>query len=71
MISLLEKLFRRQMRNYWYSGHETGRVYGLNQAKALIHSEIKMLQKVKVDKSKNDARILELKYMLNQIGRIL
>ena len=45
MIEVLEFLFRKTMQTYWYSARYTGRSAGINEMRALIHAEIKMLSK--------------------------
>jgi hypothetical protein len=69
MIEVLEFLFRRTMRTYWYSARFTGRSAGINEVRALIHAEIKVLQKNRNDKA-TDQRIAELYFILAQTKKL-
>jgi hypothetical protein len=68
MIWLLEFLFRRTMRVYWFSARYTGRTAGINEVRALIYNEIRVLALG----SGHDTgqRIAELKYILSQMKKL-
>lgn len=70
VIELLERLFARQMRAYWYSARETGVKHGVDMVAALIHSEIKVLSKNSVSKE-TQQRLSELTFILSQMKRII
>ena len=69
MIEVLEFLFRNTMRTYWYSARYTGRSAGINEVRALIHAEIKVLQANKDDKA-TQQRIAELVFILAQTKKL-
>ena len=72
MISFLEKMFSRTMRTYWYSARYTGRQAGINEVRALIHSEIRVLtvQNKKVMDKDTVQRISELHFILAQMKKL-
>jgi hypothetical protein len=72
MIEFLEFVFRKTMRTYWYSARFTGRSAGINEMRALIHSEIKMLTKNNVKMHDRDTaqRINELLYILSESKKL-
>ena len=57
------------MRSYWYGARRTGRTAGINEVKALIHAEIKILEKARDDRDAKQ-RILELCFILAQIKKL-
>lgn len=65
LIRILETLFPKTMREYWYSGRRTGYRYGLNSVRAIIIAEIKQLDKNKDVHSRTKAS--ELNYVLSKI----
>jgi hypothetical protein len=69
MIRLFETLFSKTMRSYWYGARRTGRTAGINEVKALIHAEIKILEKARDDRDAKQ-RILELCFILAQIKKL-
>ena len=72
MIEFLEFVFRRTMRTYWYSARYTGRSAGINEVRALIYAEIKVLQSPN-DKPRSKAeieRINELLFILSQMSEL-
>jgi hypothetical protein len=72
MIEFLEFVFRKTMRTYWYSARFTGRSAGINEMRALIHSEIKMLTKNNNKLADRDTaqRIAELYFILAQSKKL-
>jgi len=72
MIEFLEFLFRKTMRTYWYSARYTGRSAGINEFRALIHAEIKVLQKANnLDVNRDTIeRISELNFILTQSKKL-
>lgn len=72
MIEFLEFVFRKTMRTYWYSARYTGRSSGINEMRALIHAEIKMLTKNNVKMHDRDTaqRIAELHFILSQSKKL-
>jgi hypothetical protein len=72
MIRVLETLFKKTMRTYWYSARYTGRSAGINEFRALIYSEIKMLTKnnKKVVDRDTTQRISELYFILAQAKKL-
>jgi len=67
----VERMFPNTVMGIWRAGHKSGQTYGINRTRALIYAEIKMLEKIKVDKKTTDARILELKFILTRIEGML
>lgn len=65
MIRVLETIFRKTMRDYWYSGRQTGYIYGLNTVRTIIHAEIKHLSTR--DDIYSRHRKSELQYLLTKI----
>lgn len=72
MIEILEFVFRRTMRVYWYSARFTGRNAGINEMKALIYKEIELLSKNKGGVVGHDAgqRIMALQGLLEQCATV-
>ena len=72
MIEILEFLFKKTMRTYWYSARYTGRNAGINEMRALIHAEIKMLTKTnsKINDRDSTQRIAELHFILAQSQKL-
>lgn len=72
MISFLEFLFRRTMRTYWFSARFTGRTAGINEVRALIHNEIRVLSVHKGSVIGHDAgqRVAELQFVLTQMQKL-
>ena len=69
MINFLERVFKKTMATYWWQARRTGKSYAINSIKALIYSEIKVLNK----NSKDDGtkqRINELMFILTQIKKV-
>jgi len=70
MINLLERLFRRTMAKYWWQARNTGVNYGIARVQAVIHAEIKSLQKHE-ETTAIGLRINELDYILWQIQKVV
>jgi len=72
MIEFLEFVFRKTMRTYWYSARYTGRNAGINEMRALIHAEIKVLQRANnLDVNRDTIeRISELNFILTQSKKL-
>ena len=71
MIEILEFLFRKTMRTYWYSARYTGRSAGINEMRALIHAEIKVLsQDSKLGHKPTLERVAELHFILAQSKKL-
>jgi hypothetical protein len=72
MIEFLEFVFRKTMRTYWYSARYTGRSAGINEMRAMIHAEIKMLTKNNNKLADRDTaqRIAELHFILAQSKKL-
>jgi hypothetical protein len=72
MISILEFLFRRTMRVYWFSARLTGRAAGINEVKALIYKEIELLSDSKGGVMGHDAgqRVVALQTLLGQCSAV-
>ena len=71
MIEFLEFVFRKTMRTYWYSARFTGRSAGINEMRALIHAEIRVLLKNSEPGHKATAqRIAELHFILAQSKKL-
>lgn len=68
MIDFLETVFAKTMRVYWYSARYTGRNAGINEVKAIIHDEIRVLSSGKGHDS--GERIAELKFILAQMQKL-
>jgi len=70
MIRVLEILFPKTMRNFWFQARRTGRVAGINEAIALIYAELGVLS---ASKSKSDVktqeRISELVFILASLKK--
>jgi hypothetical protein len=70
MIRLLETLFPKTMRKFWFQARKTGRTAGINEAIALIYAEIRVLS---ASKSKSDVktqeRISELVFILASLKK--
>jgi len=69
MINFLERAFKKTMATYWWQARATGKRYALNSVKALIHAEIKVLNKNATDNATKQ-RINELLFILSQIRRV-
>jgi hypothetical protein len=65
LIRVLERLFPKTMRNYWYSGRNSGFRYGLDTIQTLIYSELKELNKRDDPFARH--RASELQYLLSKI----
>jgi len=63
----VERMFPKTVMGIWRAGYRSGQSYGINQTRALIYAEIKMLEKAKQDTKTTQARILELKFILTRI----
>ena len=72
MIEILEFLFPKTMRTYWYSARLTGRTAGINEVRALIHAEIRVLLRAnnKVKDKATTERIAELHFILGQTKKL-
>lgn len=71
MISVLEFLFRKTMRTYWYSARYTGRSAGINEMRAMIHAEIKVLSNSsKLGHTPTMERVSELHFILAQSKKL-
>ena len=72
MIEFLEFVFRKTMRTYWYSARYTGRSAGINEMRAMIHAEIKMLTKNNNKLAVRDTaqRITELHFILSESKKL-
>lgn len=69
LIRVLERLFHKTMRDYWYAGRNTGFRNGLHTVEAMIHAELKQL--AKRDDVFSRQRASELAYLLSKIKGIL
>lgn len=72
MIEILEFLLPKTMRTYWYSARFTGRAAGINEVRALIHAEIRVLLKAnkKINDRDTTQRIAELHFILGQTKKL-
>lgn len=71
MIEVLEFLFKKTMRTYWYSARYTGRSAGINEMRALIHAEIKVLTKnSELGHKATLQRVAELHFILAQSKKL-
>lgn len=70
MVHFLEKWFPKTMRNYWYSARRTGRVGGINEAIAIIYSELKVLSVTKSN-PKSQERMSELVFILANLKKLI
>jgi len=69
LIRFLERFAHKTMRDYWYSGRNTGFRNGLHTVEAMIHAELKHL--AKRDDVFSRHRASELKYLLTKIKGLL
>ena len=70
MIDLLERLFPKTMRKYWYGARTTGRNAGINEAIALVYAEMKVLDKTKSNALTNE-RISELYFIIKSLKKLM
>jgi len=66
MIKILERLFRKSMRLFWYKALLSGNAIGIFQVQAIIASELKLLQSGKTLTKANGERVAELNYVMAQ-----
>jgi hypothetical protein len=69
MINFLERIFKKTMATYWWQARRTGKRYALNSVKALIHTEIRVLNRNATDDGTKQ-RINELLFILSQIKKV-